>query len=384
MSGPSDVRGSVGEECQLKHCEKITRTLTTQHTHTHSNNNTGTENKLRRHFDNTSEIPNSNRVHCRLCKLERVEGYLQNAFKGFASKDYFLGEFSGASGNNSPLPLTPTSLTASSYDLCSSPQFNDSFVSMHSESGHNSNMKRGRSSFFSRMASVGSSIHRRMSSKRTSRMFSDASSDLSDIRLRKRVSSRSTDIKSSEASSSGRFLRHRATGSSQGHLRSRVSSSLTSRDSFESTITKANPGVGYYIWSVVCKLDRTSRASGFKMPIDMFSRVVISQTVPRICAFLIFSENKEEKKKKKKKVFPKRTWCSNARDVRISACSHFFHVSTTRHSKCKNINHTLQKFVSKIYVVRILHSMMTNTTHRYIHRVGPNRYFITIIVIDSM
>ena len=215
-------------------------------------------------------------------------------------------------------------------------------------------------------------------------MFSDASSDLSDIRLRKRVSSRSTDIKSSEASSSGRLLRHRATGSSQGHLRSRVSSSLTSRDSFESTITKANPGVGYYIWSVVCKLDRTSRASGFKMPIDMFSRVVISQTVPRICAFLIFSENKEEKKKKKKKVFPKRTWCSNARDVRISACSHSFHVSTTRHSKCKNINHTLQKFVSKIYVVRILHSMMTNTTHRYIHRVGPNRYFITIIVIDSM
>ena len=255
-----------------------------------------------------SEIPNSNRVHCRLCKLERVEGYLQNAFKGFASKDYFLGEFSGTSGNNSPLPLTPTSLTASSYDLCSSPQFNDSFVSMHSESGNNSNMKRGRSSFFSRMASVGTSIHRRMSSKRTSRMFSDASSDLSDIRLRKRVSSRSTDIKSSEASSSGRLLRHRATGSSQGHLRSRVSSSLTSRDSFESTITKANPGVGYYIWSVVCKLDRKSRASGFKMPIDMFSRVVISQTVPRICAFLIFSENKEEKKdKKKKKVFPKRT-----------------------------------------------------------------------------
>lgn len=311
MSGPSDVRGCVGE---FENREKITRI--------HSNN-TGTESKLRQHFDNMSEIPNSNRIHCRLCKLERVEGYLQNAFKGFASKDYFLGEFSGTSGNNSPLPLTPTSLTSSSYDLCSSPQFNDSFVSMHSESGNNNNnMNRGRSSFFSRMASVGSSIHRRMSSKRPSRMYSDPTYDSSDFRLRKRVSSRSTDVKSSDmpssssgrhlrgaSSSSGRHLRHHTTGSSQGHLRSRVSSSMTSRDSIESTMTKnfaTNPGVGYYIWSVVCKLDRKSRASGFKMPIDMFSRVVISQTVPRICAFLIFSEKKEEKKKKRK-VFPKRT-----------------------------------------------------------------------------
>ena len=270
-----------------------------------------TENKLRQHFD-INEI-NSCTVHCRMCKLERVDGYLKTAFKGFASKNYFLGEFSGSP--LAPLPLTPTSLTSSSYDLCSSPKLSDSFLSMHAAEVGNNNSRGGRSSFFSKVVGVGSNMHRRMSSRVHQNI--DTLNNTSEYRLRKRISSRSTDasmvMSSENASSSGRHLRHRTT-SSQSHFRSRVSSSMTSRDSmgpFKSNFSatkypNTNPGVGYYIWSVVCKLDSTSRASASQIPGDIFSRLVISQTVPRICAYLILSEIKEEEKKKRK-VFPKRT-----------------------------------------------------------------------------
>jgi hypothetical protein len=71
----------------------------------------------------------------------------------------------------------------------------------------------------------------------------------------------------------------------------------------------ANPGVGYYIWSVIYKLDRKSRELS-SVPKDIFSRIVLSQTVPRICAYLIiFCEDEKNKndENKKKKSFPKRT-----------------------------------------------------------------------------
>lgn len=108
-----------------------------------------TESKLRHHHFFVDDV--NSRIHCRLCKIERFKGYLQNAFKRFASKDFFVGEFSG--NNSSSLPLTPTS-AQSSYDLCSSPKFSDSTF----DGGIGNGVTRG--SFFSKM-----DAHRRLSSK---------------------------------------------------------------------------------------------------------------------------------------------------------------------------------------------------------------------------